>query len=44
MSLDKIIVLVFVLGAIGALVGVNLNSRRKAKQEKPETPGAPPQP
>ena len=37
MSLDNIIVLVLVLGAVGALVAVNLHSRHKAKLEKSET-------
>ena len=39
MSLDNIIVVVLVLGAIGALVTVNLCSRRKANLEKSKPGG-----
>lgn len=40
MSLDNIIVFFFILGAIGALVAVNLHSRRKNKKAEsdPESP------
>jgi hypothetical protein len=34
MGLDNIIVLVLIVGAIGALVAINLHSRRKNKQAK----------
>ena len=39
MSLDNIIIVVLVLGAVAALVAVNLNSRRKEKLEKSKPAG-----
>ena len=39
MSLDNIIVLVLILGAVGALVAVNLYSRNKNKQAKSNPEG-----
>ncbi len=34
MNLDNIIILVFVVAALGALIGIGLNARHKEKQEK----------
>ena len=39
MGLDKIIVIVIILGAVGALVAVDLYSRHKGKQAKSNPEG-----